>query len=66
MNFLKKTKGLFLLIRIISLGCFHSHLKKFGFNAQMWDRLGACLLDGLVVQVNIDLIFGYIIALIKF
>jgi len=41
---------------IDKIGCFHAHLKRYGFNSSMWDKLGVCLVDGLVVQ---DCVRGY-------
>uniref|UniRef100_A0A914ERS0 Globin family profile domain-containing protein n=1 Tax=Acrobeloides nanus TaxID=290746 RepID=A0A914ERS0_9BILA len=35
---------------IDKIGCFHTNLKKYGFKAAMWDKLGECLIDALVVQ----------------
>uniref|UniRef100_A0A915CLA6 Uncharacterized protein n=1 Tax=Ditylenchus dipsaci TaxID=166011 RepID=A0A915CLA6_9BILA len=32
------------------IGCYHAHLKRYGFKAAMWDKLGVCLIDGIVVQ----------------
>ncbi|KAI1708232.1 hypothetical protein Ddc_14452 [Ditylenchus destructor] len=32
------------------IGCYHAHLKRYGFRATMWDKLGVCLIDGIVVQ----------------
>ncbi|KAI1702939.1 hypothetical protein DdX_15175 [Ditylenchus destructor] len=32
------------------IGCYHAHLKRYGFRANMWDKLGVCLIDGIVVQ----------------
>lgn len=37
---------------IDKIGCFHTNLKKYGFKASMWDKLGECLIDALVVQVR--------------
>lgn len=36
-----------------SLGSFHHHLKQYGFRAQMWDTLGVCLVDAVVIQVGL-------------
>lgn len=35
-------------------GCYHTYLKRYGFRATMWDQLGVCLIDGLVVQVEVS------------
>uniref|UniRef100_A0A914Y4E1 Uncharacterized protein n=1 Tax=Panagrolaimus superbus TaxID=310955 RepID=A0A914Y4E1_9BILA len=35
---------------IDKIGCFHAQLRKYGFRASMFDKLGECLLDALVVQ----------------
>uniref|UniRef100_A0AC34QU13 Uncharacterized protein n=2 Tax=Panagrolaimus sp. JU765 TaxID=591449 RepID=A0AC34QU13_9BILA len=35
---------------IDKIGCYHAQLKKYGFNYQMLDKLGECLIDALVVQ----------------
>jgi hypothetical protein len=35
------------------LGSYHfHHLRQCGFKAQMWDRLGVCLVDAISIQVN--------------
>ncbi|KAE9547541.1 hypothetical protein FO519_009246 [Halicephalobus sp. NKZ332] len=35
---------------IDKIGCYHAQLKKYGFRFQMFDKLGECLIDALVVQ----------------
>ncbi|CAD5225381.1 unnamed protein product [Bursaphelenchus okinawaensis] len=35
---------------IDKIGAYHYHMKKIGFNAQMWDTLGVLLVDAIVVQ----------------
>ncbi|KAI6186418.1 Globin-like protein 9 [Aphelenchoides besseyi] len=32
------------------IGSFHSALKQCGFQNRMWDRLGVCLIDAIVIQ----------------
>ncbi|KAH7730528.1 Protein GLB-22 a [Aphelenchoides avenae] len=45
-----------ILDHIDKIGSCHAHMKKYGFRMTMWDKLGVCLLDALVIQ---DCVRGY-------
>uniref|UniRef100_A0A7E4UWK4 GLOBIN domain-containing protein n=1 Tax=Panagrellus redivivus TaxID=6233 RepID=A0A7E4UWK4_PANRE len=38
---------------IDKIGCYHAQLRKYGFQASMFDKLGECLIDALAVQDNV-------------